>query len=130
MEARGIEFDPNLVVPGDFHESGGVLAVNQLLEAGQRFTAIFASNDQLAYGARLGLYRRGIRGPDDMSIIGFDDLPGSLYTTPPLTTVRQPMFEIGKCIGEALLKMIHGEDASLDVPQLKLIVRESARRLS
>ncbi|MES2934911.1 MAG: LacI family DNA-binding transcriptional regulator, partial [Pseudomonadota bacterium] len=78
LEAHDIAHDPALVVPGDFLESGGLLAVNQLLSAGQRFSAIFAANDQTAYGARLALYRRGIRVPEDVSIVGFDDLPGSM----------------------------------------------------
>lgn len=61
-----IELDPKLVVAGDFQESGGLLAVDQLLASNQRFTAIFAGNDLTAYGARLALYRRSIRVPDDI----------------------------------------------------------------
>ncbi len=101
-----IDIDPGLIVPGDFQESGGLLAVNQLLASNQRFTAIFAANDLTAYGARLALYRRSIRVPDDISIIGFDDLHSSMYTTPPLTTVRQPLYEVGTCIGNMLLPMM------------------------
>ena len=75
------------MAPGDFSESGGLLALERLLESGKRFSAIFAANDLTAYGARLALYRRGIRVPEDISVIGFDDLHSSMYTTPPLTTV-------------------------------------------
>ncbi len=124
-----IEVDPRLVVPGDFHESGGLLAMNQLLASGQRFTAIFAGNDLTAYGARLALYRRSIRVPDDISIVGFDDLQSSMYTTPPLTTVRQPLYEVGTGIGRMLLSMLGHEQPSVEVPSLGLVVRESVRRV-
>lgn len=129
LARHGIEPDAALVVPGDFQESGGVQAVNQLLESGQRFSAIFAANDLTAYGARLALYRRGIRVPDDVSLIGFDDLHSSMYTTPPLTTLRQPLFEVGRRIGEAMLMLIHRKPLTFEVPPLSLVVRESVRRI-
>ena len=122
-----IEVDPELVVPGDFQESGGLLAVNQLLGANRRFTAIFASNDLSAYGARLALYRRNIRVPDDISIVGFDDLHSSMYTTPPLTTVRQPLYEAGVGIGRRMLALLGHEQPAAEVPPLSLVVRESVR---
>lgn len=125
-----IELDPNLVVAGDFQESGGLLAVDQLLASNQRFTAIFASNDLSAYGARLALYRRSIRVPDDISIIGFDDLHSSMYTTPPLTTVRQPLYEVGTCLANMLLPMLGQPGAAIDIPALSLVVRESVRRIT
>ena len=105
-----IEGDPQLIVASDFQESGGLLAVNQLLESGRRFTAIFAANDLLAYGARLALYRRKIRVPEDISIVGFNDLHSSMCTTPPLTTVRQPLFDVGRCLGPTMLKMMAHEE--------------------
>ena len=129
LKRHKVKPDARLVVAGDFHESGGLQAVDQLLESGQRFTAIFAANDLSAYGARLGLYRRNIRVPDDVSIIGFDDLHSSSCTTPPLTTVRQPLFEVGRCLGQGLLKMIAHEPFEVAVPPLALVVRESVRRL-
>jgi LacI family transcriptional regulator len=125
-----IDLDPNLVVAGDFQESGGLLAVDQLLASNQRFSAIFASNDLTAYGARLALYRRSIRVPDDISIIGFDDLHSSMYTTPPLTTVRQPLYDVGTCIANLMLPMLGKPGAPVDIPSLSLVVRESVRRIS
>lgn len=124
-----IRENPRLIVAGDFLESGGLLAVERLLESGERFSAIFAGNDLTAYGARLALYRRGIRVPEDVSIIGFDDLHSSMCTTPPLTTVRQPLFDVGRCLGLAILKMIRQEKPEIDIPQLSLVVRESVRRI-
>jgi LacI family transcriptional regulator len=130
LRRHKIKRDPRLTVAGDFHESGGLQAIEQLLESGQRFTAIFAANDLSAYGARLGLYRRNIRVPDDVSIIGFDDLHSSTMTTPPLTTVRQPLFEVGRSLGQGILSMIAHEPFEVDVPPLALVVRESVRRIS
>lgn len=124
-----IRENPRLIEAGDFLESGGLLAVDRLLESGVRFSAIFAGNDLTAYGARLALYRRAIRVPEDISIIGFDDLHSSMCTTPPLTTVRQPLFDVGRSLGQAILMMIRGEKPNIDIPQLSLEVRESVRRI-
>jgi LacI family transcriptional regulator len=130
LKKHKIQESAPLIVDGDFSESGGLLAVERLLESGQRFSAIFAANDLTAYGVRLALYRRGIRVPDDISVIGFDDLHSSMYTTPPLTTVRQPLFDVGRCLGKAIVRMIGQEPLDLDLPQLSLVVRESVRRIS
>jgi LacI family transcriptional regulator len=122
-----IAFDPALLAEGDLHEAGGLAALERLFDAGTAFSAIFAANDLSAYGARLGLYRRGIRVPEDMSLVGFDDLPGSSYTTPPLTTVRQPLYEMGRVASSALLALINGESVTADLPSLELMVRETTR---
>jgi len=129
LAEAGISYDAKIVVEGDFHESSGMRAINHLLESQQQFSAIFAANDLSAYGARLSLYRKGIRVPDDVSLVGFDDLPGSSYTTPPLTTVRQPLYDIGRIATNALLHLINGEAIETSIPPLELIVRETTRRL-
>jgi LacI family transcriptional regulator len=125
----GIAPAPELVVQADFLETGGMLAINQLLDTRANFTAVFAANDQMAYGVRLALYRRSIRVPEDISLIGFDDLPNSTYSMPPLTTVRQPVYDIGKLAAQAMLKLIAGKKADIAAPPLELVVRESTRRL-
>jgi LacI family transcriptional regulator len=117
------------VAEGNFHESSGLLAVNHLFDTQQQFSAVFAANDLSAYGVRLCLYRKGIRVPDDISLVGFDDLPGSSYTTPPLTTIRQPLYDIGLIATNALLRLINGEIVHSSVPPLELIVRETTRRV-
>lgn len=129
LEDARIPFDEALVVQGDFRESGGMLCANQLLDRGVPFSAVFAANDQTAYGARLAFYRRGIRVPEDISLIGFDDLPGSLYTTPPLTTMRQPVYEIGHMAAGAVLGLITNKPFKLEQPQVELMIRETTRRL-
>lgn len=125
----GLPDDPELIVTGDFLESGGSMAIGRLLESRQHFTAVFAANDQMAYGARLALYRRNIRVPDDVSLVGYDDLPSSSYSMPPLTTVRQPVYEIGRLAAQAMLRMIAGETVTVAAPPLELVVRESTRRV-
>ena len=92
------------------------------------FSAIFAANDQMAYGARLALYRHGIRVPDDVSLIGFDDQPASAYTTPALTTVRQPTHDMGRAAAQAALRLLHGQPPALPVITTELIIRESVAR--
>ena len=129
LREADIALEPKLVADGDFHEASGMLAMNHLFDTQQQFSAVFAANDLSAYGARLCLYRKGIRVPDDISLVGFDDLPGSSYTTPPLTTIRQPLYDIGRIATETLLGLIHGETMRAAIPPLELVVRETTRRV-
>lgn len=121
----GIPHDPKLVVPGDFHEEGGVEATLRLLKSGNKFTALFCVNDQTAYGACLALYRSGLNCPRDVSVVGFDDLHSSTYRVPPLTSVRQSIRVLGESSGEAMLQMLQGEQPDIALPRVELIVRES-----
>ncbi len=129
LHEAGIPLNADLVVPGAYSEVSGMMAVDRLLSKRQRFTAIFAANDQMALGAALGLQRRSLRVPDDISMVGFDDLPTSLYAIPPLTTVHQPAYELGRLAASAMLQLLAGEKPSVTVPAPRLIVRESGRRL-
>jgi LacI family transcriptional regulator len=129
LQEAGIAHVPELVLHADFIESGGMLAITRLLESGANFTAVFAANDQMAYGARLALYRRNIRVPEDISLVGYDDLPNSTYSMPPLTTVRQPVYEIGRLAAQAMLRLIAGGAGDIAAPPLELVVRESTRRV-
>ena len=129
LREADIAFDPALVTTGDFHEAGGLMAINRLFETNQQFTAVFAANDLSAYGVRLCLYRKGIRVPEDISLVGFDDLPGSSYTTPPLTTIRQPLYDMGRIATHALLTLINGDPVMAAIPPLELVVRETTRRI-
>lgn len=129
LEDGGLHFDAKLVAYADFHEPSGALAINQLLDARQSFSAVFASNDQTAYGARLALYQRGIQVPEDVSLIGFDDLPGSRYVIPPLSTIHQPVYELGQAAARVLLKLIEGGKSRVALPEPQLVARESTQRL-
>lgn len=121
----GLGVNQELIVEGNFVEQSGVLAVEMLLGRGRVFSAIFAANDQMAYGARLALFRRGIRVPDDVSLVGFDDQPPSAYTIPPLTTVRQPAVEMGQAAAQAILRLIQGEEVEMPEFPAELVLRES-----
>ena len=128
LREAGLPLARELVVQSDFMESGGLLAMNRLLDSGQSFTAVFAANDQSAFGARMAMYRRGVRVPDDVSIVGVDDLPGAAYATPPMTTVRQPIYEIGLAAAHALLTLLGHPMPEVDLPALELVARDDAPR--
>jgi LacI family transcriptional regulator len=124
----GIEPDPRLVVEGNLQQQSGVLAVEMLLGRGRAFSAIFAANDQMAFGARLALYRHGIRVPDDVSLVGFDDEASAAYMIPPLTTVRQPAVEMGQAAAKAILDLLTGNSPTVELFDAELIIRESVMR--
>ena len=125
----GLAVNPDLIVQGDFLEASGLLAMNRLLDSGHSFTAVFAANDQSAFGARVAMYRRGVRVPDDVSLVGVDDLPAAAYFTPPLTTVRQPIYDMGRYAAATLMQMLGHPVKDVEVPPLELIVRETTRRI-
>jgi LacI family transcriptional regulator len=130
LEEAGIGFDADRVEQGDYLEAGGLAAMERLFARGQSFSAVFCANDQTAYGARLAMFRRGLRVPEDLSLIGFDDLPTSSYMTPPLTTVRQPTYEIGRLAAQAIVQLIRKQSVTLSPIPLALVTRETTRRIS
>jgi LacI family transcriptional regulator len=127
LEAAGIEVDPKLVVPGRYFEQSGLEALERLFQSRRRFTAIFAGNDQMAFGAMLGLHRRSLQVPRDISLVGFDDLPASAYTLPPLSTVRHPVYHIGRLSAEAMLDLLRDREPTATMPEPELIARESSQ---
>jgi LacI family transcriptional regulator len=126
LAESGLEVDPNLIVAGEFTEESGLRAVEQLLARGERFSAIFAANDQMAYGVMLGLFNHGYRIPDDISLVGFDDQFLSAYTLPPLTTIRQPSEEMGRAAAKAMLGLLNNQPLELPHFAADLIIRKSA----
>jgi LacI family transcriptional regulator len=131
LDAAGIAYDPTLVYDGDFYHQSGFDAAAALLRLPQPPTAIFASSDQMAFGAYEAIRQAGLRIPEQVSVIGFDDLPESRWTSPPLTTIRQPLAEMGAVAARTVLEMAAGND--IDSPRLELatelVVRESTARL-
>jgi LacI family transcriptional regulator len=128
LEQAGIAYDPALVSAGQFTEESGRVAIERLLDGRRRFTAVFACNDQMAFGASLALYRRGLRVPDDLSLVGFDDLGSASFVIPPLTTVHQPGYELGLIAAQAMLQLLAGEEPGVALPEPYLVVRESSCR--
>jgi len=123
----GLEENPDLIVIGHHNFAGGRSAMRQLLDSQVRFTAVLASNDESALGAMQTLDEAGLRVPDDVAVIGFDDRLESMAHTPSLTTVHYPSFEVGRRALELLLEYIEGRAEvaeSIRVPT-KLVVRES-----
>ncbi|TCR13491.1 LacI family DNA-binding transcriptional regulator [Streptomyces sp. BK205] len=127
LEGAGLPLDESLVVPGDFHPESGFAGCEKLLDLPEPPTAIFAASDQMALGAIEALRRRGLRVPEDMSLVGFDDLPEVRWSAPPLTTIRQPLSEMGKLAVRTILKLTRNEPP--DSPRVELgtelVVRSS-----
>ncbi len=109
LESRGISVVPDLVRSGDFHHESGYIQTCALLELPEPPTAIFATSDLEATGVYQALYEKGLNVPKDISVIGFDDVPTSERMSPPLTTIRQPLKEMGRMATRMLLSMIEGE---------------------
>ena len=122
--------DPALVLQGDFTEASGSAAIERLLDAGRGFSAVFAANDQMAFGAALALHRRGLHVPHDVSLVGFDDLASASFTVPPLTTVHHPVYELGQSAAQAMLQLLAGETPTLALSEPRLVVRESSVALA
>jgi len=128
LAARGLAVQPRLELPGDFREESGFRAGERLAGQANPPTAIFAANDAMAIGCLAALRGRGLRVPDDVSLVGFDDIPIARYLTPALTTVQVPIAEIG---GRALDRLVEtlqsGREAAKrhDVVTLTLAVRAS-----
>ena len=129
LAAHGLATDEALIREGNFSQSMGYAATQALLDLPDPPTAIFASNDVSAFGVMDAARDRGLRIPDDISVIGFDDIPEAAYVHPPLTTVRQPLEAMGRTAAHMLLTYIEDPerpDEHLDLPT-ELIVRASCR---
>jgi LacI family transcriptional regulator len=110
LAQAGLDFDPALTTSGDWSAPSGYQATQRLLATGQPFSAIFAQNDRMAVGSIRALREAGRRVPDDVSVIGFDDIPLASYFDPPLTTLRQPMEESGRQAARLLIETIQNLD--------------------
>ncbi len=111
MGEVGLTPDPALILQGDFEIAGGRACGERYLTMAEPPTAIFATNDQMACGVSETAEERGVRVPNDLALIGFDDIPLSAHCRPPLTTVRQPFFEMGQRGLEQLLTLIESGPA-------------------
>ncbi|MEU1809489.1 LacI family DNA-binding transcriptional regulator [Micromonospora aurantiaca (nom. illeg.)] len=118
---------PELVAYGDFTRESGTAAMRELLAADPELDAVFAASDLMAHAALRTLRESGRRVPEDVAVIGFDDIETAAYTEPPLTTVRQPIVELGRSMTRQLLRIAAGEDVeqALMLPT-ELVRRESA----
>jgi LacI family transcriptional regulator len=125
--AAGVDVDTGPAWHGNYSAAGGATVVTSLLDAGRKLPqAILCANDQTALGVIYALAQRGIRVPQDVAVTGFDDVPVARHMHPPLTTVRQPMQELGARAFEALYSRINAGAGKPDIVlPVELVVRES-----
>jgi LacI family transcriptional regulator len=129
LDELGLPEDPALVREGDFHEPLGYERARELMALPEPPTAIFAANDVSAFGALDAIRDAGKRVPDDVSVIGFDDIPDAAATRPPLTTIRQPLREMGRLATRMLLEFIENPNRPaerVDLPT-ELVIRATCR---
>jgi LacI family xylobiose transport system transcriptional regulator len=112
LDTAGLPVDPALVRTGDFHHETGYRAGLELLKLPDRPTAVFAGNDLQALGLYEAARELGLRVPEDLSIVGFDDLPVARWVGPPLTTVRQPLTEMAEAAARLVLDLGRSERPS------------------
>jgi DNA-binding LacI/PurR family transcriptional regulator len=128
LEEAGIAVDPSLIRPGEFIPQTGYEQTCALLDLPEPPTAIFAGCDGQAMGVYSALRVRGMRLPEDVSVVGFDDVPVASLVTPTLTTIRQPLMEMGRVATTMLLRLIAGEP--LDSRRMELTTTLVARESS
>ena len=125
LASVGVAPDPSLIAAGNYHEDSGARVTEALLARGVDFSAVFAANDQMAAGATVALHRRGLRVPEDVSIVGFDDLLATRHSAPPRTTVNLSINELGRRAAAAMLDLLADRRPTVAAPEPELIVRAS-----
>jgi len=130
LEDAGFAFDPKLVVSSDYTIDGGQKACELLLHLDNPPTAIFSTNDLVAFGAMSAIEAANLKVPNDISVIGFDDIVFARNSRPPLTTVSQPALKLGETAANMLLKSIQSEPHEAEIIlDCELVVRESTAPL-
>jgi LacI family transcriptional regulator len=132
LKENGQEIPQSYIYEGDFKFSSGIQALTKLHESGSHFTAIWALNDIMGFGVLKELHRIGVVVPDDVSVIGMDDLEFSDMVTPALTSVHYPFDELSECAIDFLVRQIAGENISTDpvVVYPSLSIKDSTTALS
>ncbi len=132
LEAAGVAVDEALIVNGNFQHESGYRACRQMLALAEPPTAIFACNDLMAVGAICALHEAGLGVPDDVSVVGYDDIPLASYTVPRLTTIAQPAREIGQLAAERLIARLQHNSTPPAHQRLpvRLVERDSCRPLT
>jgi len=128
LQETGIDQDASLLREGDYTPASGFEAMNELLNITPRPTAVFVASDVVALGAMQAIKRAGLRIPEDMAVVGFDDIPLSEYYDPPLTTLRLPAYGLGWAAGERLVRLVNAEGLDVESVLLEseLIARQSS----
>ena len=130
MHEAGIAPVPGLIAGGDWTHASGYAAMKQILAAGQPCSALFSHHDRMAIGAIAAIRQSGLRVPQDVSVIGYDDVPEAAFADPPLTTIRQPSYEVGRMAAHLLIQRV--ENPRLGPTQVlldtELVLRASCSR--
>lgn len=125
LAEEGITFDERISVKGDFIRNSGYEATTRLLSSGIPFDALFCMNDRMAFGALDSLHARGFRVPEDIAVAGFDGVEESKYKTPPLTTVIQPLRELGAAAVDTILELLEGGEPGDRILTCEPVIRQS-----
>ncbi|EOW9101268.1 substrate-binding domain-containing protein [Vibrio cholerae] len=132
LAEAGIAINPDWIVESDFECEGGYQAFEKLYQRGKLPSALFVSNDMMAMGVIQAASQRGLRVPDDLSLIGYDDVHIAKFMAPALTTIHQPKYRLGKAAVDTLLYRLENPDTTAQVVQLEptLVVRSSVCSLN
>lgn len=128
VEHYGLAYCPELIKYGDYTVESGYNAIMELERANTQYTAVLAANDLMALGAMNAMRELSYRVPEDIEIIGFDNIPFASYCDPPLTTIQQPTLEMGAKACEMLLQILQGEKVTESVRlHPKMLIRKTTR---
>ncbi|HCG5623377.1 TPA: substrate-binding domain-containing protein [Vibrio parahaemolyticus] len=132
MNEAGLEFNANWIIESDFECEGGYQAFKKMAERGTLPSSIFVSNDMMAMGVINAANELGIKVPDDLSIIGYDDIHIAKFMSPSLTTIHQPKYRLGQAAVETLVRRLNDKSNEAQVVQLEptLVVRNSVKLLN
>lgn len=130
LRKHGMPVDPTLIVKAGIYRQDGEEAMKRMLDAGVMPDAVFAFNDPVAIGAMQQIKKRGLRIPEDIAMVGFSESRSALIVEPNLTTIAQPLIEMGEIAAQFILRQANGESVGAPVVELdaKLNIRESSRR--
>lgn len=131
MQEAGLEEKAKWRLSGNFVREGGYSATKMMMMQGELPSAVFYANDEMAIGGLKALEEGGLSVPDDLSVIGFDDIQLAEYVRPPLTTIRQPKHEAGSLAGHLLFQMLNGDEVNDSYKlMIEMVERESVRKLN
>ncbi|EGQ8606200.1 substrate-binding domain-containing protein [Vibrio parahaemolyticus] len=132
MNEAGLDFNANWIIESDFECEGGYQAFKKMAERGTLPSSIFVSNDMMAMGVINAANELGIKVPDDLSIIGYDDIHIAKFMSPSLTTIHQPKYRLGQAAVETLVRRLDDKSNEAQVVQLEptLVIRNSVKLLN
>jgi DNA-binding LacI/PurR family transcriptional regulator len=126
LSEHSLQYDPTLVGTAAFLPEAGLAAMQQLLDLPERPSALFAASDVVALGAMSAIHKAGLQIPEDIAVVGFDDIFLAAHAYPPLTTVRVPAYGLGWTTAEVLIALIEGdEEVSSVTLETELVIRDS-----